>query len=229
MDNLEPTSADEFVEQQLNVRLVALEQAFDADALCIVGPLLLQVDDLVRAMVEGLRARETPRARLAVLLTTGGGYLEPVHRIVDTIRNHYDHVSFIIPNQAYSAGTVLAMSGDDIYMDYYSRLGPIDPQVQSARGRPVPALGYLIQWERLLAKAKAGQLTEPEVLLMIQSFDQAELYEFEQARELSVALLKEWLVQYKFKNWVKTQTRGRAVTQAMRQRRAESGANRTGT
>jgi len=108
-----------------------------------------------------------------------GGYLEPVHRIVDTIRHHYGHVGFIIPNHAFSAGTVLAMSGDDIYMDYYSRLGPIDPQVQSARGRPVPALGYLVQWERLLAKAKTGELTEPEVLLMIQGFDQAELYAYE--------------------------------------------------
>lgn len=222
MPNLVPTSADEFVQQQLDGRLLAIEEAFDADALCISGTLLYGVDDLVRTIVEELRARAEPRDRLVVLLTTDGGYLQPVHRIVDTIRHHYAHVGFIIPNQAFSAGTVLAMSGDNIYMDYYSRLGPIDPQVQSARGRPVPALGYLIAWDRLLGKAKDGKLTEPEVLLMLQGFDQAELYAYEEARELSVALLKEWLVNYKFKNWEKTQTRKRPVTARMRQTRAEA-------
>lgn len=42
------------------------------------------------------------------------------------------------------------MSGDNIYMDYYSRLGPIDSQVQCRQGQMVPALGYLVQWERLV-------------------------------------------------------------------------------
>jgi len=143
MANLVPTSADGFVEQQLDERILAIEKAFDADALCIVGTLLYGIDDLIRVMIEALRVRNQQRDRLVVLLTTDGGYLEPVHRIVDTIRHHYGHVGFIIPNHAFSAGTVLAMSGDDIYMDYYSRLGPIDPQVQSARGRPVPALCLL--------------------------------------------------------------------------------------
>ena len=45
------------------------------------------------------------------------------------------------------------LSGDEIYMDYYSRLGPIDPQVNNQEGRQVPALGYLKQWERLQEKA----------------------------------------------------------------------------
>lgn len=99
----------------------------------------------IRAAVEDLRQREERPHRLAVLLTTSGGLIETVQRIVETLRHHYDHVSFVIPNFALSAGTVLAMSGDEIYMDYYSRLGPIDPQVQTVRGRQVPALGYLVK------------------------------------------------------------------------------------
>ncbi len=31
------------------------------------------------------------------------------------MRHHYKCVDFIVPNSAYSAGTVLAMSGDAIY------------------------------------------------------------------------------------------------------------------
>jgi hypothetical protein len=113
------------------------------------------------------------------------------------------------------------MSGDAIYMDYYSRLGPIDPQVGTASGRRVPALGYLVQWERLLEKAANGTLTLAEMQLMVEGFDQAELYQYEQARDLSIELLKEWLVKYKFKNWMVTETKQKKVTPKMRQQRAE--------
>jgi len=217
-----PTSANEFIEQQLNERLSMLEQAFDSDVLTIVGPLVDGMDDFIRTLIEDLRQRDAQRPHLAVVLTTNGGYIETVQRIVDTLRHHYDHVSFVIPNYAFSAGTVLAMSGDDVFMDYYSRLGPIDPQARNARGRSVPALGYLKQWERLLEKANDGTLSIAEAQLMIEGFDQAELYQYEQARELSIALLKEWLVKYKFKNWTTTETRNVPVTPEMRQNRAET-------
>jgi len=155
-----------------------------------------------------------------MLLTTGGGYIEVVHRIVDTLRYHYKVVNFVVPDYAYSAGTILVMSGDSIHMNYYSRLGPIDPQVETAKGQVVPGLGYLIQWERLIGKAKAGELTFEELQLMIEGFDQAELYKYEQERELSIALLEEWLVKYKFKNWKITETRKIPVTDKMRKKRA---------
>lgn len=105
-------------------------------------------------------------------------------------------------------------------MNYYSRLGPIDPQLERPDGRVVPAVGYLIQYERLLKKAQNGSITLPEVQLMIEGFDQAELYKYEQARELSISLLKEWLVKYKFKNWTKTKTKGVSVIPAMKKQRA---------
>ncbi len=218
-----PKSANEFVEQQLNERLSLVEDAFDSDALCIVGPLFDGVDDLIRAEIQGMQGRETRRARLAVMLTTPGGFIETVDRIVATFRHHYpDHVSFIVPNYAYSAGTVMVMSGDEIFMDYYSRLGPIDPQVETRSGRQVSALGYLKQWERLMKKAEAGELNTAEFQLMIAGFDQGELYDFEQARDLSISLLKEWLVRYKFKDWHRTETRQVPVTNEMREGRAEA-------
>lgn len=46
-----------------------------------------------------------------------------------------------MPNFAYSAGTIFCMSGDNIYMNYYSALGPVDPQVQNRDGKLVAALG----------------------------------------------------------------------------------------
>lgn len=136
------------------------------------------------------------------------------------MRHHYAVVDFIVPNFAFSAGTVLTLSGDAIHMDYYSRLGPIDPQVDTANGTRVPALGYLSQYQKLLDKAAAGTISVAELRLMIDGFDQAELYKYEQARNLTITLLKRWLAKYKFKNWTKTQTRGHKVTNAMRTKRA---------
>ena len=86
---------------------------------------------------------------------------------------------------------------------------------------PYSALGYLIQWERLIKKAQKGTLTLVEAQLMIEGFDQAALYAYEQARELSITLLKEWLAAYKFKNWTVTETRKRPVTSQMKKKRAE--------
>lgn len=217
-----PQNANELIEQQLEERAKALENAFSADVLTFNGAMLFQVDDLIRNTVENVRRGSPNTKRLVVLLTSLGGYIEPVHRIVDVLRHHYDYVDFVVPNYAYSAGTLLAMSGDAIYMNYYSRLGPIDPQIEGSNGRVVSALGYLEQWNRLLKKANDGTLTTIEAELMIDGFDQAELYQFEQQRELSIALLQEWLVKYKFKDWHRTEGRGIPVTNTMRKRRART-------
>ena len=55
---------------------------------------------------------------------------------------------------------------------------------------------------------------------LLLDFDQAELYQYEQQRELSIRLLKDWLCNYKFKNWSTTQTRKKKVSQQMKTKRA---------
>ncbi len=215
-----PLNANDFLEAQLHERIRAVADAFKADAIVFNGGLVFGVDDAIRGVIETMRPRSA-QEKLVVLLTTAGGYIEVVQRIVETLRHHYKTIDFVIPNYAFSAGTVLAMSGDEIHMNYYSRLGPIDPQVEVQGKGMVPALGYLVQWDRLIEKAQSGVLTTAEVQVMIYHFDQAELYKYEQAREHSVTLLREWLAQYKFKNWTKTATRQRKVTARMRENRAE--------
>jgi hypothetical protein len=114
------------------------------------------------------------------------------------------------------------MSGDNIYMDFFSVLGPIDPQVQNKDGRFVPALGYLDKIRELLEKAKKNEITEVETLIL-KEFDLAELRKYEQARDLSIDLLKRWLVKYKFKNWDThaTTNPGNPVTEDEKLKRAE--------
>src|SRR5271168_4642681 len=127
MPDQKPKSASQFIEQQLDLRIRAIEDAFESDAIAFCGPIFYGVDDILRNAIEDKHKQEPPRKHLSFILTTSGGYIEVVQRIVATLRQHYDHIDFIVPNYAFSAGTVLVMSGDAIYMDYYSRLGPIDP------------------------------------------------------------------------------------------------------
>lgn len=117
-----------------------------------------------------------------------------------------------------SAGTVLAMSGDDILMDYFSCLGPIDPQLERD-DRLVPALSYLSQFEALIEKSRNEMLSTAE-LILLEKLDLAELHQFALARDLSIALLKRWLTSYKFKDWAVTETQEIPVTQEMKEERA---------
>jgi hypothetical protein len=123
------------------------------------------------------------------------------------------------------------MSGEKIHMDYSSALGPIDPQVQAKDGRWVPALGYLDKFEEMLQKDRSQTLTGVEFAIA-QSQDLAVLRRYEQARDLSVNLLKQWLVQYKFRNWTHHRTTqalvGQPVTDAQKETRAKEIADQLG-
>lgn len=140
--------------------------------------------------------------------------------MVEITRHCYQEVYFIVPNYAMSAGTIWCMSGDKIYMDYASSLGPIDPQVQSPDGKWVPALGYLDKVEEVINKSHTGQVTQAE-LMMLNNLDLAQLRRYEQARELSKDLLKKWLVEYKFRNWNVRETTQAPVTPEDKIARAE--------
>ena len=215
------TSSSAFVKSQLTKKLCAFGDCLDAAMICIIAPMQYGVDDVVRDAIENLKSTS---GRLVVLLETAGGSIEVVEKLVGVFRTHYpDDVSFIIPSFAMSAGTVLAMSGDAIYMDYYSVMGPIDPQIKSISkdDRWVPALGYLAKYEELVEKSARGQLSTAELAFLIQKFDPAELHQYEKARELSIELLKKWLVKYKFKNWKITRDRYLPVTHEMKEARAE--------
>jgi len=218
--NRRPRTASHIIEEQLDSHATVLE-SLAGDLLSFIGPIEGGADDLIRDGVEfrcdGRRAR---KPKLAVILETPGGYIEVAQRIAHTMRSHYRQVDFIIPNYAMSAGTVLALSGDNIYMDYYSTLGPIDPQIKQ-HGRFLPALGYLEQYDRLIEKSRQGELTTAELAYLIEHFDPAELYSYEQQRELSVTLLKEWLAKYKFKSWAVTKSKKKKVTRAMKEARAQ--------
>jgi hypothetical protein len=207
----------EFVNQQAK----NLEDILASDVIFYHGSIYPQYFRGFRDFVEQVRAssKRTEEA-VSVILRTGGGSAETTERMVGVLRKHYNTVNFVVPDVAMSAGTIFCMSGDRIYMDYASTLGPIDPQVPTPdTGDYVPALGYLDKVQEI---TKKGQLAPADVV-MLKSLDLAKLALFEQARDLSVDLLKKWLVEYKFRNWTRHRTTnpGAPVTDHEKAERAE--------
>lgn len=209
---------DSTVQDILNERLNKLEEHFKADFLFYHGPITDSLDKPFRDLIEELKSDPAPRDTLFIILNTPGGSAETVERLVKITRHHYSEVNFIVPDSAYSAGTIFCLSGDKIFMDYSSSLGPIDPQVYNGKNW-VPALGYLDKVEELINKSLGGTISQAE-LIMLREQDLAMLRRHEQARDLTIALLKEWLVKYKFKNWNEHKTSGGDVTAAEKEQRA---------
>jgi len=106
----------------------------DGEVILIRCPIQAPLDDQFRIVVEHLKQKTGCKDRLIVVLETNGGHIETVKRLVDVMRRHFSEVYFVIASYAYSAGTVLALSGDKIFMDYYSVVGPIDPQYADDNG-----------------------------------------------------------------------------------------------
>lgn len=216
-------SVDKTVQDLLSKFLLKLEDHFKSDVFSYFGPIADGNENTILKLIEEI-ADENKSDRLTVLLTTYGGSALAVERFVNIIRSRYKEIYFVVPDYAYSAGTIFCMSGDKIFMDHFSVLGPIDPQVQNKDGKWVPALGYLDKINELIEKAKNNELTNAEFLIL-KDFDLAELRGYEQARELTITLLKKWLVKYKFKNWKKHRTNkeklGNRVTIHEKRERAE--------
>lgn len=193
------------LKNQLNIQIARIENLLDMDVLSIFGPIIPSLEDEVKEAVEKINDR---KEGIAIIHDTPGGVVEVVERMVTILRHHYKQVVFIIPNRAMSAGTVFALSGDKIYMDYFSCLGPIDPQIEKnidGQLRLVPALSYINQYNKFIQNAQENKISSVEFALFKEQFNLAELETFIQAQELTEDLLEKWLAEYKFKDWDKTE------------------------
>lgn len=217
---MEAIKTDDIIRDLLVAKCKTLEDKLSGEVLMIRAPMAPGIDDVVRREIESLTAPAGRRDQLVVVLETNGGSVEVVERISDVFRHHFSTVVFVIPNFAYSAGTVLCLSGDDIYMDYYSVLGPIDPQIKNRDGRWVPGLGYLEKYNDLVERSTADNITIAELEFLVRKFDPAELFALEQAKKHSKDLIEKWLCAYKFKDWTHRESSGDPVTEEDKVRRA---------
>jgi len=218
--------ADEVINITLNQINRDLANKLSSEVITIRSPIYRGLDDIIRIEVERI-IRKAPGKRktlpkLTVVLETTGGYIEVVERINNVFRKHFKEVDYIVPGYAFSAGTVLVLSGDNIYMDYYSILGPIDPQIEDENGKFIPGMGYLYKYQELIDKSADPQKTisHAELLFLTKRFDPAQMFIIEQAKNHSEDLIKEWLPKYKFKNWKRTERKKKPVSLRDKKERA---------
>lgn len=140
-----------------------------------------------------------------VLLHSPGGRPDATERIVEILRNKFKEVHFLIPHSAYSAATMLALSGNTITLHPSATLGPIDPQlgIPTKEGvvRFTPAKSILNGF----AKAKAilkkeGPESLPAYIPLIEKYSLDLLEQCEDSEKLSKDLVSSWLKQYMFGN-----------------------------
>ncbi|SHH07593.1 Serine dehydrogenase proteinase [Flavobacterium fluvii] len=212
---------DNVIKERLKEKLIEISEALDGDVFSYFGIITDGNENQILKLIEEI---DNKKDKIFVILTTGGGSAIAVERYVNILRHHYQEVNFIVPDYAFSAGTIFCMSGDNIHMDYFSVLGPIDPQVQNKDGKWVAALGYLDKINELIDKAQKNTLTQAEFVIL-KDFDLAELKGYEQAKELTIDLLKKWLVKYKFKDWSQHQTNPALIGQLVTLEEKETRAN----
>lgn len=217
---MNPADLDHTILKHISDKAKALEKALSSDVICYFGQIHPQYFRPFRNFIEEVRKSSSRTERtLSIVLRTPGGSAETTERYVTVVRQHYDKVNFIVPDIAMSAGTIFCMSGDKIYMDYSSSLGPIDPQVLVPDGSGyVAALGYLDKVEEITKKG----ILSPADVVFLKGLDLAKLALYEQAKNLSIDLLKKWLVDHKFSNWIthRTTKPGSPVTAKQKTERA---------
>ncbi len=84
------------------------------------------VADCYDAFRNGGQTTDEPLDGCDVLLHTAGGNPVAGYRLAQCIRDFARHVVFLVPEDAYSAGTLLCLSGDEVRLGHYAGLSPID-------------------------------------------------------------------------------------------------------
>jgi hypothetical protein len=97
-------------------------------------------DDRVsfQLVVEGMRKNND---KLDLIIHTPGGDSQATKMIVEYLRSKYKNIRVFVPITAMSAGTMIALASDEIWLTKAANLGPIDPQfmLPSINGAFIPA------------------------------------------------------------------------------------------
>ncbi len=127
------------------------------------GAVGIIASDAIREFIDQLHALPSGTNKLDLIVNSMGGDGLTSWRIISLIREKIGakgHLSVLVPLYAYSAGTLMALGADDIYLHPFACLGPVDPQISVTTKEGQRKFAY----EDLVAFAKflndEGKLTE---------------------------------------------------------------------
>lgn len=179
-------------------------------------PTAIVYDDLL-PFVDMLNGAQ--RDRITVILETHGGSGEVARDMVEILRERFNRVDFLIPGMAKSAGTIMALGGDEIIMGPTSSLGPIDAQLFD-NGKQYSADALLEGLDRIKDEVeKTGKLNQAYIPFL-QKLSPGEIEHARNALEFAKKTVREWLPKYKFKDWHTHSSTGKPVTEEEKVTRA---------
>jgi ATP-dependent protease ClpP protease subunit len=153
-------------------------------------------------------------------IETPGGSGEAAEEIGRFIREKFKSIAFVVSGESKSAGTILVLSGDEIFMTKTGSLGPIDAQLRI--GRTVGSAYDYMEWvHEKRAEAQKNGMLNPFDATMVAQISPSELKGVYNSLEFAKDIVTEWIAKYKFKDWSVTETRKKSVTDEMKRERAE--------
>jgi ClpP class serine protease len=140
-----------------------------------------------------------PNMPITLILHTPGGLVLAATQIALALKNHPAKKTVIVPHYAMSGGTLIALAADEVQMDPYAVLGPIDPQLSDPQMGTIPAVSILKALKQKgIEKADDGTLIKADVA------EKA----IKQLEELVVELVEEKLGKEKAEELAKTLVQG---------------------
>jgi len=137
--------------------------------------------------------REVESENLDFYIETPGGSGEAAEEIGRFIRKKFKKIFFVVSGESKSAGTILALSGDEIFMTDTGSLGPIDAQLRI--GRTVGSAYDYMEWvhEKKMEAQENGMLN-PFDATMVAQISPSELKGVYNSLEFAKDIVKEWIL-----------------------------------
>jgi len=169
------------------------------------APILIDINDVdgFTDLVNHINGSDS----IDVLIHSPGGRPDATERIVYILRSRFKEVNFLIPHSAYSAATMLALSGNNIIMHPSATLGPIDPQINGTPARSIKR-GFE-KVKRIIMEE--GPEALPAYIPLIEKYSLDLLELCDDSEKLSKELVGTWLKQYMFKDKTNPNTIKKAV------------------
>ena len=149
-----------------------------------------------------LRAiRMTPPDRpITLIIHTPGGLVLAATQIALALKGHPAKKTVIVPHYAMSGGTLIALAADEICMDPYAVLGPVDPQLSDPKAGAIPAASIV-----RTIKSKGVDKVDDETLIKGDMAEKA----IKQLEDLIVELMGDKLGLEKARELAKTLASGK--------------------
>lgn len=130
-----------------------------------------------------------------MIIHTPGGLVLAAAQIAMALKAHPAKKTVIVPHYAMSGGTLIALAADEIIMDPYAVLGPLDPQLSDPKMGAVPAVSVL-----RVVRDKGVDKVSDETLIKADIAEKA----IKQLEELVVELVQDKLGREKAEQLAKT-------------------------